>query len=150
MAINDTLNTMNALLNQQGDVLTNGVGKIIEAATHYSFESDDSVVLSGPLGNLWVFQDGTTYPASVVPGTNGYPAYSVPVHLERAKQAAREILGLLPVVEMFGRKAELIKVEVPNGTDCPDFRDVYYFLDNEDVYNAGYRSGGTWVDGWWA
>lgn len=56
----------------------------------------------------------------------------------------------LPLVEQFGRLAEHERVEVSNGTDCPDFRDVYYFLDSEDVYNSGYRSGGTWVDGWWA
>ena len=56
----------------------------------------------------------------------------------------------LPLVEQFGRLAEHERVEVSNGTDCPDFRDVYYFLDNEDVYNSGYRSGGTWVDGWWS
>ncbi len=56
----------------------------------------------------------------------------------------------LATVEKFGRLAEHERVEVLNGTDSPDYRDVYYFLDNEDVYNSGYRSGGTWVDGWWS
>lgn len=93
MSIHDTLNNMNVLLEQRGAILSNGVGKIIESATHYSFESDDSVVLSGPLGSIWVFQDGTTYPASTVPGTNGYPAYSTPAHLQRAKEAVRIILA---------------------------------------------------------
>lgn len=93
MTIHDTLNNINALLEQQGAILSNGVVTLIESATHYSFESDDSVVLSGPLGNLWVYQDGTTYPASTVPGTNGYPAYSMTAHLERAKEAVRIILA---------------------------------------------------------
>lgn len=93
MSINDTLNTILNLLEEQKELLAPSQQEIIQAATHYSFESDDSVVLSGPLGNLWVYQDGTTYPASTVPGTNGYPAYSMTTHLERAKEAVRIILA---------------------------------------------------------
>lgn len=96
--IHNTLNTILNLLDEQKGLLAPSQQEIIQAATHYSFESDDSVVLSGPLGNLWIFQDGSVHPASAVPGTNGYPAYSTPVHLERAKEAARKLLGLLPLV----------------------------------------------------
>ena len=128
----------------------NTVNLIIHSATHYSFESDGSVALSGPQGNAWVLEDGMVHPASSEAGTNGYPAYQVPEHLERAKEQARKLLGLLPLVEKFGRMAEHARVEVPNGTECPDFRDAYYFINSDEVYNAGYRSGGTWVEGWWA
>lgn len=70
--------------------------------------------------------------------------------LEQQKELLAPTQRERRTVEKFGRLAEHERVEVQNGTDSPDYRDVYYFLDNEEVYNAGYRSGGTWVDGWWA
>lgn len=156
--INNTLNTIVNLLDEQKTLLadppmTGDLSKVnlaIQSATRYSFESDGSVALSGLAGSVWVFPDTTVTPASTEPGTAGYPAYEESEHLARAKQEAREILGLFPLAEMFGRMAEHVRVQVENGTESPDYRDVYYFLDSEDVYNSGYRSGGNWTDGWWS
>ncbi len=68
--------------------------KTIKAATHYAFETDKSVSLKGPLGSLWVFDDGTVSNASDMPGTNGYPAYTDAGYLETAKDIAIRYLGM--------------------------------------------------------
>ena len=66
---------------------------IIAAATHYSFESDGSVAVTGRLGSVWVWPDGETSPASVTPGTAGYPAYTDPHHLLEAQRVAATFLA---------------------------------------------------------
>lgn len=148
--INNTIDNILSLLDEQKTLLAPTQREIIVAATHYAFESDDSVTLKGPKGSLWVFKDGTVAPISTEPGTAGWPCYDDPTNLRIAKSDALGLLGLTTIIEKFGRKAEYIREEVHNGTDCPDFRDAYYFPDTDEFYNAGYRSGGTWVDGWWS
>lgn len=80
--IHNALNTINQLR------------EIISTATHYAFESDESVCLKGPNGSLWVFSDSSYTKVSEEPGTNGYPAYLNPEYLVKAKEIALRYLGL--------------------------------------------------------
>lgn len=148
--INNTIDTIINLLDEQKTLLAPSQREVIMAATHYVFESDGSVALAGPLGSLWVFKDGSVHPVGTPDSSHGYPGYSDPAHLRVAKSDALGNLGLVTIVEKFGRQAELHCEEVGNGTDYPDYRDVFYFPKEDETYNSGYRSGGTWIDSWWS
>ena len=66
---------------------------IVAAATHYSFESDGSIVLAGRLGSIRVRPDGATQPVVTTPGAYGYPACSDPAYLLEVQRAAADFLA---------------------------------------------------------
>lgn len=86
--INNTIDTILKLLDEQKELLAPSQCEIINAATHYAFESDDSVTLKGPKGSLWVFKDGAVSSISNEAGTAGWPCYDDAVNLEIAKADA--------------------------------------------------------------